>query len=340
MTALRESRRWNARVTGLVAVAEQRDLARKLGYPSTTEWLMALSGEPAAACRSRVAVAEALQQMPQTREAFAAGEVSEGKVRLLAEAQALAPEQFQRDEASLVAAVGAASSTRAPRLLASWKREADPQAAEVEAERLHERRALHLSKDWSDMLRLSGELDPEGGLTVLNAIRSLSEPANLDATDSRTPAQCRADALVEICRRYLEGTDGSRRPSRVLVTIPWNTLQEAKGLVDTETGPIAAESARRLTCDATVSRVLLDAESVPVEIGRATRVVPPSLRKALDLRDEHCTHPACAVPARFCDAHHIQHWAQGGTTDLANLRLLCRKHHRDAHDHQPYPKRE
>ncbi|MBN2114118.1 MAG: HNH endonuclease, partial [Acidimicrobiia bacterium] len=73
---------------------------------------------------------------------------------------------------------------------------------------------------------------------------------------------------------------------------------------------------------------------------RATRIIPPALRKALELRDQHCTHPGCQVPARWCDAHHIQHWADGGKTDLSNLRLLCRKHHHDTHHHQPYPRRE
>jgi hypothetical protein len=84
VTALGEARRWNARVTGLVAVAEKRGLARKQGYQSTTEWLMALSGDPASVCRSKVAVAEALEEMPATREAFAAGRVSESRVRVLA----------------------------------------------------------------------------------------------------------------------------------------------------------------------------------------------------------------------------------------------------------------
>jgi hypothetical protein len=88
-----------------------------------------------------------------------------------------------------------------------------------------------------------------------------------------------------------------------------------------------------------VSRVLLDAESVPVEVGRATRVISPALRRALELRDEHCAHPECQTPARWCDAHHIVHWADGGRTDLDNLLLLCRRHHRDAHQHQPYPLR-
>jgi len=125
----------------------------------------------------------------------------------------------------------------------------------------------------------------------------------------------------------------------MLLTVPWDTLQSGQGVIDTETGPITAEAARRLACDATVSRVILDAGSVPLDLGRATRVIPPALRQALELRDQHCTHPGCDLPARFCDAHHHQHWADGGNTDLANLQLLCRHHHRQTHHHQAYPLR-
>ncbi len=341
VTALREARRWNARITGLVAVAEKRDLARKQGYQSTTEWLMALSGEPASACRSKVAVAAALEEMPATREAFAAGEVSETRVRLLAQALALAPEQFAQSETALLAEVTAAPARQVPKVLAKWKRTADPQAAEAEAERLRALRALHLSEDWSGMLRLSGLLDPESGLIVLEALRSLAEPANLDPADTRSPAQARADALVDVCRHYSRADEkGRRRPAQVLVTIPWNTLQSGKGIVDTEAGPITGPTARRLTCDCTVRRVLLDPDSVPIEMGRATRIIPPALRKTLELRDQHCTHPGCDRPARWCKAHHIQHWAEGGKTDLANLQLLCTRHHTLAHQDDWHPKRE
>ena len=103
---------------------------------------------------------------------------------------------------------------------------------------------------------------------------------------------------------------------------------------------MGAESARRLCCDATVSRVLLDPDRVPVEIGRATRVIPPALRRTLDLRDQHCTYPGCDVPARWCDAHHIIHWADGGKTCLSNLRLLCSRHHSAAHQKDWHPQRE
>ncbi|MBM3696665.1 MAG: DUF222 domain-containing protein, partial [Actinobacteria bacterium] len=323
-----------------LAEAERVGAARKQGYRSATEWLAALSGEPGSACRRQVAVASALESMPVTRQAFGAGEVSESKVRVLAQAQALAPEQFAKDEKALVDRVKTASAQQTPRLVAAWKRQTNPEGAEAEAERLHQLRTLYLSEGLLGMLHLSGDLDPESGLIVRHALEALADPANLNPQDGRTPAQVRADALVDICRHHLDGSNGGRRPPRVLVTIPWNTLQTGAGIVDTEPGPIGGDTARRLTCDATISRVLLDPDSVPVDMGRATRVIPPTLRKALELRDRGCAHPGCRMPARFCDAHHIIHWADGGETVLANLQLLCRQHHRQAHHHQPHPRRE
>ena len=106
------------------------------------------------------------------------------------------------------------------------------------------------------------------------------------------------------------------------------------------TGVITSETARRLACDARVSRIITRGDSQPLDVGRATRTVPASLRRALDTRDGGCTHTGCDIPAKWCDAHHIQHWADGGPTSLDNLRLLCRRHHRAAHDHAPYPRRE
>jgi hypothetical protein len=333
----RVSARADARRSEAIAEAERSDAARQEGFTSTTAWLSSLTGEPAPICRSQIAVAEALEQMPETREAFGAGEVSESRVKLLAQAQALAPEAFARDEGNLVAQIGSASAKRAPQVLAAWKQTTDPQTAQAQLDRLHDLRALHLSPAWTGMLHLSGDLDPESGLTVLAALRSLSEAANLDPQDARTPAQCRADALVEICRGYLHGQGaGARRRPHVLVTIPWNTLRTGQGAIDTEAGTLSAQAARRLTCDATVSRVLLDPESVPMDLGRAARVVPDSLRRLLDARDHGCTYPGCDMPPRFCDAHHLEHWANGGATNLANLKLLCSVHHKAAHEQDRY----
>jgi hypothetical protein len=69
-----------------------------------------------------------------------------------------------------------------------------------------------------------------------------------------------------------------------------------------------------------------------LDIGRRTRTIPPALRRALDVRDGGCRYPGCG--SRFTDAHHIDHWADGGETRLENLILLCRRHHRAVHEGQ------
>jgi hypothetical protein len=155
--------------------------------------------------------------------------------------------------------------------------------------------------------------------------------------------QRRADALVEICRRHLDCADrprvGGERP-HLVVTVDLATLQGRGGqLVDLEGGPVTLEAVRRFACDATVTPISTHRDRV-LAVGRRSRVVPASLRRALTVRDGGCTHPGCDTPARWCDTHHPHHWAQGGKTEPANLRLLCRRHHRLAHQHQPYPQRE
>jgi Domain of unknown function (DUF222)/HNH endonuclease len=67
--------------------------------------------------------------------------------------------------------------------------------------------------------------------------------------------------------------------------------------------------------------------SQPLDIGRATRVIPPHLHRALTIRDGHCQFPGCDQPPPVCEAHHLMPWARGGPTSLDNLTLLCRFHH-------------
>jgi len=192
------------------------------------------------------------------------------------------------------------------------------------------------------MVRLDGDLDPESGAVVITALGSLAEPQALDPEDRRSPAQRRADALVEICRRHLDSSNrpqvGGERP-HLLVNCDLATLQGRGGqFVDLDTGPISLEAVRRLACDAAITPMITRPGSEPLTAGRRTRVIPSSLRRALNLRDGGCTHPGCDTPARWCDAHHLVHWAEGGPTALSNLRLLCRRHHRIAHQQTPIPR--
>ncbi|HEX5107168.1 MAG TPA: HNH endonuclease signature motif containing protein [Vicinamibacterales bacterium] len=72
------------------------------------------------------------------------------------------------------------------------------------------------------------------------------------------------------------------------------------------------------------------ADGSVLDVGRRTRTIPPALRRALLARDRQCRFPGCT--ARRCDAHHIEHWIDGGPTSLDNTALLCRTHHRAIHE--------
>ena len=78
--------------------------------------------------------------------------------------------------------------------------------------------------------------------------------------------------------------------------------------------------------------ILGGAPSQPLDLGRTTRVVTPAQRSALAIRDGGWVFPDCARPLAWCQAHHLRHWLDGGPTNLANLALLCRAHHRAVHE--------
>jgi hypothetical protein len=93
---------------------------------------------------------------------------------------------------------------------------------------------------------------------------------------------------------------------------------------------ISAETSRRLACDS--SRVIMthDADGTVLDVGRRSRTVPSAIRRALEQRDGGCRFPGCGL--RYCDVHHIRHWADGGATRLDNCIFVCRRHHRALHE--------
>jgi hypothetical protein len=95
--------------------------------------------------------------------------------------------------------------------------------------------------------------------------------------------------------------------------------------------PLEYSDIEMLLCDCNLHRVLTDTRSVILDYGRATRTVPTPLFNALAVRDQGCRHPGCNAPVAWCDAHHVTHWANNGETNINNLVLKCRRHHRLAH---------
>ena len=207
-------------------------------------------------------------------------------------------------------------------------------------EALFERRRLHLSSTLDGMLTINGICDPATAEILLAAVNAEMAQDHQDL-DGRLPAQRRLDALINLGRRSLDrGELGETRNVRPHVTVvvdldelPGNT-PELVAKVRTEqrhNGHLSAATLERLTCDCDISRVITTGRSEVLDVGRATRTIPPAIWKALVVRDQHCQAPGCDRPPESCEGHHIVHWTRGGPTNLHNLQLLCWNHHRYRH---------
>jgi len=146
------------------------------------------------------------------------------------------------------------------------------------------------------------------------------------------------DAAVELPRRQLDLGDlpevGGQRP-HLSVFVEAATLAKQPGSPAAElewAQTIPAETARRLACDAAITPIFRGAESNQPLAGQTTRSISGSQRKALVARDRGCRFRGCDRPPDWTDAHHIQHWADGGKHVMKNLVLLCRRHHRMVHE--------
>jgi hypothetical protein len=336
---------------------------------STAAWLRHRLRMSAGAAASCVRTARALYRGPltATAEALAEGTISPAHAQVLAAGTHDLPDHVAADaEPVLLEAARCLDPPRLRRAIAHLRLVADPDGTDAQAERRHQQRGLWLAATWEGMVALNGLLDPEAGQTVLAALEPLARPTNAD--DDRSGGQRRADALAELARRSLQAgrlpQSGGVRP-QLLVTVDLDSLLGPGGLGGATGGTDALdpEACRRLACDGAVTRVLVTrhptnhhpgtdgglaarlraaaallppvlggAPTQPLEVGRTSRVVTAAQRTALAIRDGGCVFPGCDRPLAWCEAHHLRHWLHGGPTDLENLALLCRTHHRAVHE--------
>ena len=333
----REVTMLQARMADRLARIDSERRYEGAGYLSAAAFVRDRAGVSAGEASRRVAEARELQKHPEVREAFATARVDRARVAMLLAAAKVSDEFFSRDEGVLVDTISGLSMKDSRRTVDYWKQAADQRAAAADAGHLHKRRRLHVSETLGGMVRIDGEFDPEGGQIVLTALRALTDSQQLDSDDVRAPAQRRADALTDICADYLEYADtpmmGAVRP-HVSVIVSLEALRGGPGEpCELDDGTvITPETTRRIACDSSVSRIVVGGASEILDVGRATRSIPAAIRKALIIRDRHCRYRGCERPHRWCDAHHVEHWVNGGPTSLDNLVLLCRRHHRAVHE--------
>jgi hypothetical protein len=188
---------------------------------------------------------------------------------------------------------------------------------------------VYASKTLDGRMVLDGDLDADTAETFETALR-LAEPRD----GNLSPAQRRCVALGTLSQSFLDRNEkaAEAKPGRRSARPHVNLIVHPDGRGETEDGiPVPSTMLHRLLCDAVVNAVGVDGHGQPLSYGRDKRTATDAQYQALVVRDRGCRFPDCHRPASWCDAHHIDWWDHGGSTDIDNLVLLCRWHHTVLH---------
>jgi hypothetical protein len=323
--------RLEAQVARRVAVFKRRQGHLADGSVSLIAWLRSNCRLSNSSASEKAALAELIEATPATAEAFESGTIGYDSARVIARTVVkVGAEAYRPGEAAMLDAAHRLDPGRLAIAAAVLRHCVDPDGALADANREHQLRRLNLSQTWQGRYVLEGWFDAEGGACLQAALNALMGPLNTD--DDRSPWQRRADALVELARQSL---DGGALPEVACQKPHLSLVVRASdgGAGELEWGGLVpATTAQRLACDSALTMIRADDAGELIEAARTVRTVPPSIRRALVVRDRGCRFPGCDRPADWTDGHHIRHWAHGGETKLRNLVLLCRRHHRRVHE--------
>ncbi|HEX2253418.1 MAG TPA: DUF222 domain-containing protein [Thermoanaerobaculia bacterium] len=308
------------------------------GFRSCAHWLNWRVGLNLGAAREKMRVAHALAKLPVLSASMEKGEISYSKVRALTRVATPGTEQELLDMAL------DGNTAQVERIVRSWRR-VDRIIEREREERRHASRYLETYTAEDGMVVIRGRLSPEAGAALVKAVDAAREQLYQESQEQAgagsaggeaTAGQVKADALGLVAESALAaeldpGTRGDR--FQVVVHVDQEALQaEAEGGIGTleGVGDVSAETSRRLSCDAAKVEMRHAADGSVLDVGRRTRTIPLAMRRALAARDGGCRFPGCEL--KLCDAHHVEHWADGGETKLDNLVQLCRHHHRAVHE--------
>ncbi|MEW6471251.1 MAG: DUF222 domain-containing protein [Actinomycetota bacterium] len=296
------------------------------------DWICGIDRRTA---REHVRVARALPDLPVTRAAFAAGDLSYAKVRAIT--RIATPD----NEATLVDWARHSTASQLERMVRGYR----SALRNDDLQDVNDRHADRYARwQWEDdgSLVISARLDPEAGAQFIAAVEAMMKAeqggsAEPPATLQECPDARRADAFVALAESAMAAgmAEGLvRQVPEVVVHVDVSVLtdDDPSGCCQLDDGPaLAPETARRLACDAKLVTIIEDADGNPLNVGRRHRRPPSALRRALAARDGCCQFPGCGS-RRHLHAHHIRHWTRGGETVLGNVILLCSKHHRAVHE--------
>ncbi len=222
-----------------------------------------------------------------------------------------------------------------------WAAMADDHLAADDHDQHRPRNRLQAAVTMDGRLDGTFNLDPIAGAVLLGVLDHLEPPDPTDAPDGvRSLAERRGDALAELAHRYQTGRAPGGNPPNLDVVVDIATLNGAtpdlaRHRCDLDgIGPLTQATLHQIGCGATLTRIVMAGKSVVLDMGRRVRFATPAQARAVRIRDGGCIFPSCRRPARWCDIHHINGFALGGSTDVATMCCLCRRHHTLIHNSQ------
>ncbi len=316
------------------------------GAQSAAAWIATTCHLPLGEVRGHLRRGRALASMPIVAAAFSCGAIGGAHVDVLVKAaKAVAhanTEAFGLCEEALVQAAQELTFVPFANAVAYFTQMADPDGAEEADMARRARRDAYVIQSINGMYLLGGNLDPIGGAIVageLSRIEQLLFEAEWAKAKEdlgrdpkvhelpRTPAQRRADALVEMAVRSKGAKATDRRPAPLFsVFVGYETL---KGRISQiEGGPVVSPGALvPWLSEADFERIIFGPGN-RIECSKKARFFTGATRRAIEVRDQCCTHPFCEAPAQRCQIDHITPYSQGGETTQENGQVLCGFHNR------------
>ncbi len=349
------------RLRGRLDVAEARVLGRfdaerawePSGAKTAAAWVAWTQRLPIGVARQRVRHGRALRALPDIEAAWADGHLDRSHVITLLGARTPRTRAvFDADHRVLLDAALRLGFKDFTSLCDRWEQIVDPDGAEDDAAAEHAAREVHLAQSFAGMWFGRLTLDRVSGAIVDETLRAIvaelfdadwaaardrlgrtPTPGELD----RTPAQRRADALVEMATRARTAPADGRRPAPLFtVVVGLETLKGPILELFNRTALTPGTAARHLT-EADVERIVFDPPSRVLDVGERRRFFRGALRRALEVRDRTCFHPSCDDIPQRPEADHIHPAAAGGPTTQDNGRWGCAHHNRWRTTHPDHP---
>ena len=133
----------------------------------------------------------------------------------------------------------------------------------------------------------------------------------------RTPAQRRADAMVEMAVRSASSPPDAKKPKPLFsVLIGFETLAERISQI--EGGPVVTPGSLLEWLDRAEFERIVWLPTNRIECSKTSRFFTGATKRAIEVRDRQCQHEYCDRPAEWCDIDHIVPWNEGGLTEQGN----------------------